>query len=68
MPYVSAQDTARVGHVEWWSEGALVNTVTSLVYGWGTISRTVAFEVRAWDRLGNESSPRWPYGSTRSRH
>ena len=55
-PYVSAQDTARVDHVEWWSEGALVNTGTSLVYDWGKISRTVAFEVRAWDRLGNESS------------
>jgi hypothetical protein len=54
-PNVSAQDTAGVDHVEWWSEGALVNTGTSLVYGWGKISRTVAFEVRAFDRLGNES-------------
>lgn len=52
---VSVQDTAGVDRVEWWSEGALVNTGTSLVYDFGRTSRTVAFEVRAWDRLGNES-------------
>jgi hypothetical protein len=54
-PYVSVQDTARVDHVEWWSAGALVNTGTSLVYDFGKTSRTVAFEVRAWDGLGNET-------------
>jgi len=54
-PYVSVQDTAGVDHVEWWSEGALVSTGTALVYDFGKTSRTVAFEVRAWDKLGNES-------------
>jgi hypothetical protein len=54
-PYVSARDTAGVDRVEWWSAGALVSTGTSLVHDFGRTSRTVAFEVRAWDRLGNES-------------
>jgi Big-like domain-containing protein len=54
-PYASAQDTAKVDHIEWWSAGALVRTGPSLVYDYGRTSRTVAFEVRAWDKLGNES-------------
>jgi hypothetical protein len=53
--YAGAQDTAGVDHVEWWSDGALVTTGATLAYDFGMASRTLQFEVRAWDKLGNES-------------
>jgi hypothetical protein len=46
-------DTAGVDRVEWWSGGVQIPSIGT--YDFGSTSRTVTFEVRAWDKLGNES-------------
>jgi hypothetical protein len=49
----STTDTAGVDRVEWWSGGVQIPSIGT--YDFGHTSRTIAFEVRAWDKLGNES-------------
>jgi hypothetical protein len=48
----SVTDTAGVDRVEWWSGDTEIPSIGT--YDFGKTSRTVAFEVRAWDKLGNE--------------
>jgi len=48
-----ASDTAGVDRVEWWSGSAEIGDIYG--YDFGRTSRTVPMEVRAWDKLGNES-------------
>ena len=48
-------DVSGVDRLEWWIDGALRGTSDGLRYDFGRQNRTTAVEVRAWDKLGNES-------------
>jgi hypothetical protein len=48
-------DVSGVDRLEWWIGGALRGTSNTLWYDFGRQNRTTAVEVRAWDKLGNES-------------
>jgi hypothetical protein len=48
-------DVSPVERIEWWVEGALRATGTSLTYDFGAAERVNPVEIRAWDKWGNRS-------------
>ena len=51
--YALASDPSGVDRVEWWIGAVQIPGIAD--YDFGTVSRTVAMQVRAFDRLGNET-------------
>ncbi|MEV6350673.1 Ig-like domain-containing protein [Actinoplanes sp. NPDC051851] len=52
-------DPAGVDHVEWWLDGVQLGTGTSLPWSGSYPNGKVIVEIRAWDKLGQETTAGW---------